>query len=242
MTHLELFPNMESKIELIYKHVAYSKIFTQTRITTAELQIAENLLFSVQRLGLDDYGLARNSVHDKSWITINSHIMRHIKHYIQLFGIPRNTWVYAYESFLGDAKAYNADHKNYSSEGSAMMQYQLDMVQVTTLLTLENPEFNSYERKEVFANSISSQQHIKIVSIDNYGLWMHYKVISVDIDHSIQAQRIYVEFDSALLMEWTNLEPHGEEIAFLVESVDCSFDAIFVAEQKYYLSNKLVNN
>jgi hypothetical protein len=64
-----------------------------------------------------EYPLAANSTHDKHFIGPNSHLMTHTDFYVDEFGVMRNTWVFAFESRLGEAKRYNSDHKNYQSEG-----------------------------------------------------------------------------------------------------------------------------
>jgi hypothetical protein len=112
---------VSAEFKILCKHVRYASILCQHRITTEELREADSLVYEVNRCGTAFYPQNKDAdpatAHKKSWITIKSHLMTHMKLYIQRFGVPRNTWVFAFESALCIFKRYQKNHRNGKSEG-----------------------------------------------------------------------------------------------------------------------------
>lgn len=118
---------ISSEFKLLCKHVRYSSILCQHRISMEELREADHLIYQVKRSGTAFYTQSQDQqtgiVHRKSWITIKSHYLTHMKLYIQRFGVPRNTWVFAYEAALGLLKRYQKKHRNGKSEGITLSTF-----------------------------------------------------------------------------------------------------------------------
>lgn len=95
---------MAEDFEILCKHVEYSLILSQHEITAADLDRVDDLIFQVRHDGIERYdgangdGTQDRTEPPKTWITINSHYMTHAKEFIQSFGVPRNTWVFVFES------------------------------------------------------------------------------------------------------------------------------------------------
>ncbi len=58
---------------------------------------------------------------------MNSHLMSHNRYFCELFGVPRNTWVFAFESALKEVKVYQEYHGNGVSEGECNMNSELQL-------------------------------------------------------------------------------------------------------------------
>jgi hypothetical protein len=52
-----------------------------------------------------------------SWISINSHIVLHASECILRFGVPRYTWTFCFEGYLGNLKRSIKTRMNGKSEG-----------------------------------------------------------------------------------------------------------------------------
>jgi hypothetical protein len=234
-----------SKAKLISVHSQYVRILTQTRITSSELEDAMELIFQVQRLGAEEYRGTTGLKHDKEWVTINTHLMRHIDFYIKMHGIPRNFWVFAFESMLGEVKKYNARHKNHQSEGSSMFQYQLDRVTFNVLLYADDPStYHAESYVELFMRNFQKNAKNQIISVSHsYDSECDYfvvKRVSVDLQ-TIMAAEIDVEFDGVIMFEWTDLLEKGPERCFDIESIASCFDTLLVT-RRHYLLNRSINN
>lgn len=155
-----------SKAKLICVHSYYVRILTQTRISASDVDEALEKILQVQREGAEEYRGTTGLKHDKEWVTINTHLMRHIKFYIQMFGIPRNYWVFAFESMLEEAKKFNARHKNYQSEGSSMFHFQIDRVVFNVLLYENEPSsYNAEQYVELFLRIFAVKKKNQAVSV-----------------------------------------------------------------------------
>jgi hypothetical protein len=235
-----------SKARLICIHSFYVRILCQTRISASELDNVIDMIHFVQRQGAEEYRGTTGLKHDKEWITINSHLMRHIKWYVKQFGIPRNFWVFAFESMLGEVKRFNARHKNHQSEGSSMFQYQLDRVLFNVLLYATEPEsYNAESYVELFMRNFCAKKKNQVVSVaHSYDSESDYYVVKrVDRDGlpSILVNEIDVEFDGLIKVEWSDLVTTGPERYYSIESIDCCYDTLLVSG-RHYLLNKSINN
>jgi hypothetical protein len=54
-----------------------------------DVRTAQELIYQIQKKGMLVYSLRQGSVHEKSWISINSHYMTHTALNIERFGVPR---------------------------------------------------------------------------------------------------------------------------------------------------------
>jgi hypothetical protein len=236
---------LRSKADLICIHSHYVSLLVQTRISATELELIMELMHKVQRLGADEYRGSTGSKHDRHWVTINTHLMRHMKWYIQQFGIPRNYWVFAFESMLGEIKKYNARHKIHQSEGASMFEYQFSRVTMNILLYAVEPEsYNEESKGEIFKRCFGENKRNQIITIihdyDNQSDYFLVKAVKDNIQ-SFLAVEVEVGFDGFIKVEWTDLVPKGLERRIEIKKVDCCFDTLEVSG-RYYLLNKKINN
>jgi hypothetical protein len=105
--------------KLLTDHVQYSKILVKESIVASELQFVQGAVISVRRRGIPLYPEveASDEPHKKPWITANSHYLTHFAEYIRRYGVPRNTWVFAFENFLKGLRRYYQRHMSGNSEG-----------------------------------------------------------------------------------------------------------------------------
>ncbi len=120
---------MREYYELLNSHIAYSAILTKKSIFGIDLPRVEAEIFGVRRRGLELYPEAsrqeeaEQETHRKTWVTINSHYMTHFPEYIRRFGVPRNTWVFAFENFLKGLRRYYVRHMSGKSDGMIYLTY-----------------------------------------------------------------------------------------------------------------------
>ncbi len=96
-------------------------MLSSTVLTAMDLKIAQGLIREVWKEGLAVYSLSQEDIHEKHWVSINTHYNTHTALNTERFGIPRNTAVFAFESLLGSHKRWLQQHKNGISEGKAIM-------------------------------------------------------------------------------------------------------------------------
>lgn len=108
---------LQTHVKLLIRHSKAIQILTQRIINSDAFKDACALIEDVRRSGIDLYPDGQKSKSYSKWITINSHYMSHLNIFCELFGSPRNTWVFAYESFLGVIKRIMERCRNGKSQG-----------------------------------------------------------------------------------------------------------------------------
>jgi hypothetical protein len=99
-------------------------LLSSKELTNAELKRAKQLYLKAKRIGAFYYPQF-GEVHEysKTWITANSHYMSHVDDFTYKFGVPRNTWVFVFESCNEFLKRYLDAHRNGKSEGASMLTF-----------------------------------------------------------------------------------------------------------------------
>ncbi len=113
------------ELDLIRRHSKATNLLLQHKVTRENILLAQDYLFQVKKEGRALYGTNNDLMGGemKTWLTINSHYILHLKRNIEAFGSIRATWVFPFESELGVLKRWLAVHGNGESEGTAMLLY-----------------------------------------------------------------------------------------------------------------------
>jgi hypothetical protein len=110
--------NVKERAALLKLHCRYVRKLVQPTLTDDELDEIMDCMLEVRKRGSVLYhDNAPEQKYFKGFLTINSHYLTHTKLQTELYGVPRNQWVFIYESVLGRFKKYLEGHRNGKSEG-----------------------------------------------------------------------------------------------------------------------------